>query len=110
MVASLPFAPEVVLPTVHHFVTTLQLHDQHRYGFKASFNPTWGDPAGSVATCGWVSPYCFGLNVGPILLMIENHRSGMLWELLHGCRWIVDGLTRAGFEGGWLGEHGKTRS
>ena len=110
VVASLPFAPEVVLPTVHHFVTTLQLHEQHRYGFKASFNPTWGDTTAGAATCGWVSPYCFGLDVGPILLMAENHRSGMLWELMRGCRWIVAGLTRAGFDSGWLNEHGKTQS
>lgn len=49
-----------------------------------------------------MSPYFFGLNLGPILLMIENHRSGMLWDLLRSCRWIVDGLRRAGFNGGWL--------
>ena len=110
VVASLPFAPELVLPTVHHFVKTLQLHDQHRYGFKASFNPTWGDTSAGAATCGWVSPHCFGLNVGPILLMTENHRSGMLWTLMRSCRWIVDGLTRAGFSGGWLNEPGNTPS
>ncbi len=34
--------------------------------------------------------------------MIENQNSGMLWELMKGCRWIVDGLRRAGFDGGWL--------
>jgi len=34
--------------------------------------------------------------------MTENHRSRMLWELMRGCRYIEDGLRRAGFEGGWL--------
>ena len=103
VVASLPFAPEIVLPTVHHFIHTLQLHDQHPYGFKASFNQTWPDEHGQ-SHDGWISPYFFGLNLGPILLMVENHRSGMLWELMRGCRWIVDGLHRAGFAGGWLEE------
>ncbi len=46
VVASLPFAPEIVLPTVHHFIHTLQLHDAHPYGFRASFNQTWVDKPG----------------------------------------------------------------
>ncbi len=101
VVASLPFAPDIVLPAVHHFVHTLQLHERHPYGFKASFNPTY-DRKTEGPLCGWVSPYFFGLDQGPILLMVENYRSGMLWDLMRGCRWIVDGLHRAGFSGGWL--------
>lgn len=101
VVASLPFAPEIVLPTVHHFIHTLQLHDKHPYGFKASINQTWPAEPGQ-SFDGWTSPYFFGLNLGPLLLMVENHRSGMLWDLMRGSRWIVDGLRRAGFTGGWL--------
>ncbi len=101
VVASLPFAPEIVLPTMDHFMRRLGLHAQHPYGFKASFNQTYVNNAGQ-SLDGWVSPYFFGLNLGPILLMIENHRSGMLWDLLRGCRWVADGLHRAGFDGGWL--------
>ena len=103
VVASLPFAPEIVLPTVHHFIHTLQLHDHHRYGFKASFNQTYANQVADRSSAGWESPYCFGLNVGPIVLMLENYRSGLLWDLMRSCRWIVDGLRSAGFEGGWLG-------
>src|SRR6185312_3835078 len=83
--ASLPFAPEVVLPTLHHFIHNLQLHGHHPYGFKASFNQTYVDKPG-LAFEGWVSPYFFGLNLAPILLMVENYRSGMLWKLLRSCR------------------------
>ena len=108
VVASLPFAPEIVLPTVHHFIHTLQLHDRHPYGFKASINQTWPGASDNACCPGWSSPYFFGLDQGPILLMVENHRSGMLWELMRGCRWIVDGLRRAGFAGGWLEQkHGR---
>ena len=49
-----------------------------------------------------MSPYFFGLNLGPILLMVENHRSGLLWKLLRSCKPVVDGLRRADFSGGWL--------
>jgi len=100
VVASLPFAPEIVLPAIHHCVHNLHLHDDHRYGFRATFNPTFHAQPGSPGC--WVSPWHFGLNIGPIVLMIENHRSGMPWQLMRGCRWIVNGLQRAGFSGGWL--------
>jgi hypothetical protein len=34
--------------------------------------------------------------------MIENYRSGSIWQLLRDCSYINDGLHRAGFRGGWL--------
>lgn len=100
VVASLPFAPEVVLPTIHHFVHTLRLHDDPGYGFKATFNPTFGGDTDSPA--GWVSRWQFGLNLGPIVLMIENHLGGLPWRLMRACPYVVAGLRRAGFGGGWL--------
>jgi len=48
------------------------------YGFKATFNPTY--PARSGQPFGWVSPWHFGLSQGPIVLMIENYRTGLLWN------------------------------
>ncbi len=100
VVASLPFAPEIVLPTVADFRRWQRPGIEHRYGFKATFNPTFPDPGGHPD--GWISPWYFGLNVGPIVVMIENYRSGMVWRLLRGCRAVVAGLQAAGFEGGWL--------
>lgn len=100
VVASLPFAPEIVLAAIHCYTHGLQLHDKHAYGFRSSFNPTF--PGQPDSLCGWVSPWHFGLNLGPIVLMIENHRSGLPWQLMRGCPWIVEGLRRAGFSGGWL--------
>jgi hypothetical protein len=49
-----------------------------------------------------VSPWNFGLNQGPIVLMIENQRTGLIWRLVRQCPYIVQGLRRAGFRGGWL--------
>ncbi len=92
-VASLPFAPEIVLPTMRHF-DGLNLRGLKRYGFESSFNPTYavkGQPNG------WVGRCHFGLNQGPIVLMIENYRTGFLWELMRRCPYIVTGLRRAGF-------------
>jgi hypothetical protein len=99
VVASLPFAPEIVLPTLDYF-ETLNLRANNPYGFKATFNATFaghGDLSHP-----WVSPFHYGLNQGPIVLMIENYRSGLIWNLMRECPCVVTGLRRAGFKGGWL--------
>ncbi len=61
VVASLPFAPDLVLPTIAYF-DRLDLRVGNPYGFKATFNPTYS--AGDNRPYGWISPYHFGLNQG----------------------------------------------
>ena len=98
-VASLPFAPEIVLPALEHF--------RERYpemitekGLTCSFNPTFPDES---TNHGWVSDGYYSLDQGPVVVMIENYRSGLVWRLMRHCPYIVTGLKRAGFAGGWLG-------
>ncbi len=98
VVASLPFAPEIVLPTIQNF-NALDLGMLDSYGFKTSFNPTF-EVEGS--QCGWVSPWYFGIDQGPLILMIENYRTGLLWSVSKRSPYIVEGLRRAGFHDGWL--------
>jgi hypothetical protein len=100
VVASLPFAPEIVLPAIDYYINEVKLTEFNPYGFKATFNPTY--PVKSSNPNGWVSPWHYGLNQGPIVLMIENYRTGLLWRLMCKCPYIVSGLHRAGFRGGWL--------
>jgi hypothetical protein len=95
VIASLPFAPEIVLPTARHAIERLDLKSRSRYGFDASFNPTF--PEKSRNPNGWVSPWIFGLNQGPIIAMIENFQSGLIWKLTTRCAYITRGLVRAGF-------------
>ena len=103
VVASLPFAPEVVIPAIDYCIYQAKLTQFNSYGFKASFNPSHpGEPGNPYGW--WVSPWHFGINQGPIILMIENHRSGLLWRLMRACLPIAAGLRRAGFTGGWLDE------
>jgi hypothetical protein len=99
VVASLPFAPEIVVPTIQQF-DELYLGMTDPYGFKATFNPTF--PVDCGARHGWVSPWHFGIDQGPIVLMIENYRTGLLWRLMRQCPYLVTGLRRAGFTSGWL--------
>ena len=99
VVASLPFAAEVVLPTIRS-MREMGVGRNGPYGFEATFNPTF--PSATGASGGWISPRNFGLNNGPIVLMIENFRSGLVWETFKRCPDFVRGLRRAGFRGGWL--------
>jgi hypothetical protein len=97
---SLPFAREIVLPSIRYYRNTLELHAANPYGFKATFNPTFPDTSRS--TWGWVSPHHYGINEGPIVIMIENERTELVWRLMKRCPYVVSGLRRAGFRGGWL--------
>ncbi len=99
VVASLPFAPEIVLPAIENF-ERMRLQEAQEYGYKATFNPTF--PVEPQHEFGWVSKYHFGINQGPIVMMIENYRSGSLWSLMRQCPYPVTGLKRAQFTGGWL--------
>jgi len=103
VVASLPFAPEIVLPTLDYFINHVHLKTKDRLGFKATFNPTHPDRYEN--PFGWVSQWQFGLNQGPIVLMIENYRSGLPWKLMRSSPYVTRGLRRAGFMGGWLEGH-----
>lgn len=102
VVASLPFAPDIVLPTLDYFINHVDLKTADRCGFKATFNPTYPDRSDN--PFGWVSSWQYGLNQGPIVMMIENYRSGLPWRLMRSCPHAVRGLRRAGFSGGWLDE------
>jgi hypothetical protein len=97
---SLPFAPEVVLPSLKR-INRDYPDMTSKYGFKCSYNPTFS--SGKRKRAGWVSMGYYGLDQGPIVMMIENYRSGLIWRLMRKCPHIVRGLQRAGFRGGWLG-------
>ena len=99
VIASLPFAPEIVIPAVRHFAR-LNLGMTAPYGFKPSFNQTFA--VEDSPTGWWVTPHHFGIDQGPVVLMIENYRSGLIWNIMRRCPHIVEGLRRAGFMGGWL--------
>lgn len=99
VVASLPFAPEIVLPTIR-YMDEVYPRMMSKYGFKCSLNPTFTDRSKNKG--GWHSQGYYGLDQGPIVMMIENYRSGFLWQLMRQCPYLVAGLRSAGFSGGWL--------
>jgi hypothetical protein len=107
VVASLPFAPEIVLPTLQHSSAAYPKMESE-YGMVCSINPTF--PSRSSGSSGWISTNHFAIDQGPVILMIENHASELIWRLMRDCPYIVAGLQRAGFRGGWLPGHPPRRS
>jgi hypothetical protein len=105
---SIAFAPEVVVPALAAMRRRYGAPLFGRYGFVDAFNPTLRDPAvpvrhGRVVPgVGWFDTDYLGIDQGPILLMLENQRSGLVWRLMRGNPYIARGLCRAGFRGGWL--------
>ena len=109
---SLPFAPEIVIPAAREMHERFGTSIYSNYGFFDSFNPTLSSSAqaSSAGDAGWVDQAYIGIDQGPILAMLENYRSDLVWRVMRGNRYIQRGLRRAGFEGGWLdkaGESGK---
>lgn len=99
-IASLPFAPDIVLTALAYF--NEEFPDMtSKYGLKCSFNPTF--EGGNQGVNGWISEGYYGLDQGPIVLMIENYRTEFFWRLMRQNLYLAAGLRRAGFSGNWLG-------
>lgn len=105
---SLPFAPEIVIPAAREMHERFGASIYSDYGFYDSFNPTLSEAAQpSAQDAGWVDRAYLGIDQGPILAMLENYRSDLVWRVMRGNRYIQRGLKRAGFEGGWLDKAGE---
>lgn len=105
---SVPFAPEVTIPALMAMKQQYGDRLYTEYGFKDAFNPSFtftDDPVttGSVdAKQGWVARDYIGIDQGPILAMMENYRSDLIWKTMRKNPHIRNGLERLGFKGGWL--------
>ena len=86
--SSLPFAPEIVIPTARNMIEKYGDRLWGKYGFYDSFNPT----------ADWVNDDWIGIDQGPMLIMIENFRTGLVWDYVMKDKIIQDGLNRLGFE------------
>ncbi len=105
---SIPFAPEITIPALKNIRDHYGDLVYNEYGFVDAFNPTYrlefGDPQrGPVDPVhGWFDGDQLGIDQGPIVVMLENYRSGLVWDVMRNSDIIVRGLCRAGFTEGWL--------
>ena len=105
---SVPFAPEIAIPALVTMRATYGDDLFQRYGFLDAFNPTLRDPVlplrhgRIVAGKGWFDGDYLGIDQGPIIAMIENYRTGLIWRYMKRSPYIIRGLCGVGFRGGWL--------
>jgi hypothetical protein len=85
--SSIPFTPEESMKALRHFYYILGDRLWGPYGFYDAFN----------VTAGWFGTSNIAIDQGPIILMIENHRSGLLWDLFMSAPEVEEGLTKLGF-------------
>jgi hypothetical protein len=90
--SSFPYTPQWSMDALRHWY-------QHRrdrifglYGFYDAFSES----------ADWYLPRYLAIDQGPIVVMMENHRSGLLWKLFMSCPEIQQGLRKLGFESPWL--------
>ena len=105
--SSIAFAPEIVLPAIAEMRRAYGDQVYQQYGFLDAFNPTLNIDAKVqagriVPGAGWFDVDYLGIDQGPIIAMIENYRSDLIWKTMRKNPHIVRGLKRAGFTGGWL--------
>lgn len=86
--SSLPFAPEIVLPTIRSMIEKQGDKIWGKYGFYDAFN----------LTANWVNDDFIGIAQGPMLIMIENFRTGFVWNFVMQDPIIQKGLNKLGYE------------
>jgi hypothetical protein len=104
---SIAFAPEIVVPALQAMQQRYGKDVYDRYGFVDAFNPSLDvsfvpKEGRAVPGKGWFDSLQIGIDQGPIVVMIENWRSGLVWKVMRRNPYVRKGLLRAGFRGGWL--------
>jgi hypothetical protein len=106
---SVAFAPEIAVPALVAMREKYGDNLFQEFGFIDSFNPTFDTQIKPqhgkiVPGLGWFDTDYLGIDQGPIIAMIENYRTGLVWRVMRTNPHIIRGLKRAGFTGGWLGQ------
>ena len=104
---SVPFAPEITIPALVAMRERYGDNLFSTYGFYDSFNPTFDvdikpQHGKVVRGVGWFDTDYLGIDQGPIIAMVENYRTGLVWRVMRTNPHIIRGLKKAGFTGGWL--------
>ncbi|HEU4995299.1 MAG TPA: glucoamylase family protein [Gemmatimonadaceae bacterium] len=105
---SVPFAPEIAIPALMAMRQKYGDHLFGRYGFLDAFNATLRSAeipvrqGRIIPSKSWVDSDYLGIDQGPILIMIENYRTDLVWRYMRKSPFIVRGLCGIGFRRGWL--------
>ncbi len=85
--SSFPYSPTESMEAMKHFYYILGDRLWGNYGFYDAFSPKEG----------WTASSYLAIDQGPIIIMMENHRTGLLWDLFMSAPEVQAGLTKLGF-------------
>ncbi len=85
--SAFPYTPEYSMQALKHFYYQLGDKIWSEYGFVDAFNESKN----------WVAKSHLAIDQGPIIVMIENYRSGLLWKLFMSCPEVKNGLKKLSF-------------
>jgi hypothetical protein len=86
--SAFPYTPQYSMQALRHFYYNLGDKIWSSYGFVDSFNESKD----------WYATSHLAIDQGPIIVMIENYRSHLLWDLFMSCPEVQNGLKKLGFE------------
>jgi hypothetical protein len=90
--SSMPFTPTESMKALHYFYYVMGDRLWKRNGFVDAFE--LNKP--------WFANSFLAIDQGPIIVMIENHRSGLLWNLMKTCPELKAGMKKLGFTAPYL--------
>ena len=85
--SSFPYTPEESMKALKFFYYTMGDRLWGTYGFYDAFNPTEN----------WYASSYLAIDQGPIIIMIENYRTGLLWDLFMSAPEVETAMTTLGF-------------
>ncbi len=90
--SSFPYTPQQSMAAMKYWYTSMKEKLWGTYGFYDAFSETKN----------WFLPRYLAIDQGPIVVMMENYRSGLLWRLFMSCPEVQEGLKKLGFQSPWL--------
>ncbi len=90
--SAFPFTPQYSMQALRYFYDKIGERIWGQYGFTDAFSEQKD----------WYAKNYLAIDEGPIVVMIENYRSGLLWKLFMSCPEIQGGLKKLGFTSPWI--------
>jgi hypothetical protein len=90
--SSFPYTPTQSMAAMKHWYYTMKDKLWGPYGFYDAFSEEYN----------FFAPKYLAIDQGPIVVMMENYRTGLLWKLFMSCPEVQNGLKKLGFESPWL--------
>lgn len=85
--SAFPYTPDQSMAAMKHWYNDMKEKIWGPYGFYDAFSET----------AGWYKPWYLAIDQGPAVVMMENHRTGLLWKLFMSCPEVQAGLKKLGF-------------